>query len=715
MDHRLPYHGCITGADFFDFKGGYHSIPDGCTPWGISENRYNRFIGDRMGSLRLIYEDGTTDEIPLIFGYTLWFKSVWQEGCMPFQTEDADPALVSCLRAALYLKGAYEGEDFCLLRVSARRGKALLSAEIVANPEKEGIPVFLQFTERGDGADPFFLNHTVDPADPYPPAVRKNIDRINEALLTREEDAAKAPVFEYPEAADGPRIRFTGSYFQEIANGVIYHNFKNLTARIGPDGFFHTSYKGAPSWRYDGFGPWIPHADSYYDKIYSRDAGRALMTLNSFGENKKVQRSLLLANRLMRYFPERGMRIRGKQIPGHYTVVLNEPMLYSEVLRHKGWPTRYTEERFGADCNNLGNQETDGHGLMMMANVCAWENAEDRESYFLQNKESILEGAAWILWCLDHPDVSFAQNGLLYGETEGGMNEYTLYCNVPCCLGLYGYSKIAAAHGLAQEANAWKDAAARLYRAIINGFSVRNEKWDLARAGFQHDPVAVMLSDRYGYDRRDFPEEWRRLTTATYEDDLCRYRGIPVDGKGGIGYNTAMMTQSALLQDNTADFTKLAEDLCKICYAPRLPEPYLVPEGISYSERLRAIRRQGDLGNLVQQAEVLKAFLLMAGISPYRNPILKIMPRLPKGWNLDIRDFTVQNRNVKIDVAASYPLQGRQKIEIRTQRPLSSQVLVRFGPFERPDGIAAELNGNRMDGMPYRSGDAYWMDATVFL
>ena len=110
-------------------------------------------------------------------------------------------------------------------------------------------------------------------------------------------------------------------------------------------------------------------ANSYYTAYYSRDGGRALMTLNQYGYTAAAERSVQYANRQMMYFPQNGLTIGGVNIPGHYTVVVHEPMLYSTVLvPHAGWATRYTKEKFGDEYQNLGNQETDGHGLMMLAN-----------------------------------------------------------------------------------------------------------------------------------------------------------------------------------------------------------------------------------------------------------------------------------------------------------------------------------------------------------
>ena len=44
---------------------------------------------------------------------------------------------------------------------------------------------------------------------------------------------------------------------------MVYHNYFNLVDRVEENGLFPASYTGAPSWRYDGFGPWVPNANSY--------------------------------------------------------------------------------------------------------------------------------------------------------------------------------------------------------------------------------------------------------------------------------------------------------------------------------------------------------------------------------------------------------------------------------------------------------------------
>lgn len=79
------------------------------------------------------------------------------------------------------------------------------------------------------------------------------------------------------------------------------------------------------------------------------------------------------------------------------------------------------------------------------------------------------------------------------------MNDWTLYANVPCYLGLLGYAEMAEAAQKTQDAEAWR-ACAESMRAGIERRLTKENGWDLKHCGFIHDPVPTMLSDFYGYD-----------------------------------------------------------------------------------------------------------------------------------------------------------------------------------------------------------------------
>lgn len=719
--------------------GGFHSMDNGCPDWGTSNPKDIRFIGDTMGWIVIQYEDGVTDKVPLIFGYTLWFHSIWEEHPAPFFDRDGNTDMGELLKKTLCVQGAYECEAIGVLKI-ALQNKPVQSIYVEANEKKSGIPVYYggyltdgEYTGAFIGGkievqpgDVFYTDHTVQAEKPYPENYQKALGQMCHALHTFESDFEKAPEkFIFPSPAESYRIHFSGDRIAEIATGVIYHNMKNLEERTDDDGFIHTSYQDAPSWRYSGFGPYVPKANSYTHLFYSRDAARAIMTLNSFGHIAKAEAGCGFGNRWMMYYKEQGLTIRGVPVPGHFSVMPNDPMIYSKYLAPTAhWPTRYTEEEFGEGYQNLGNQETDGHGLMMMANYNVWINLGRQSDWVNKNWTYIEEAAEWIVWCFEHPDISFVQNNLLYGETEAALDlrtwqmGWTMYTNVPCCLGMMGYAEMAESVGRKDTADKWRMYAERI-RIGINTDLTDEEGWNLSRCGFCHDPVPAMLSDFYGYDTEDMPADWLKRSVKSYNadaEDTVKFgwygRGCGSwGGKGsGIGYDHSMITQNALLLDQMTDASNMIRGLSKLSYAPRLPDTYMVPEGISVDAVSGIFRRQGDLGNLVQLAEAMKCYLIVLGISPVISDKLKVMPRLPEGWSVQVSDFPLQNGKGTVNMQASYPSCGTQSITLSRNgnfKPLKTEI--RFGPFPAIQKEAdVYLNGKNYKIKLTSSGDSAW-------
>ncbi len=725
--------------------GGYHSTDTGCPAWGTSDPSDIRFVGDHLGDLVITYADGSADTVPLILGYTLWLHSTWMETPAPFMGEEADPSLSTRLMETLSLYGAWDRQERWLLRV-ALRDLPVTAVEVVSDPAKnparpvlsvytvpwgttedqplkKGSPVFTDayitdgetLPDLREDAPAFFASHTVDPKCLPMDRVTENLTAIEHALHTFDEDFERAPAFVIPDDYHSYRVSFSGSPLAEIATGAVYHNMKNLCERTDPDGFIHTSYHNAPSWRYDGFGPYVLNANSYYDAYYARDCARAILTLNLFGQNCKALDSCRLGSEFMMAYPRDGVTLGGIPVPGHFSVMCNKPYIYSQLLIHHGWPTQYTPERFGEECGNLGNQETDGHGLMMMGTFAAWVAAGRDPAYVREHWDYIRECVAWIIWCFEHPELSFVKDDLLYGETEAAMNDYTLYANVPCYLGLTGYVEMAATAGFSEEATLWKTYADRLRSGIDRGLTV-GAGWNLEKRGFSHDPVVTMLADIYGYDTADMPADWVRRSAAVYPADLAKTVDFGMYGvRGGIGYDHAMITQNALLLDQTCDARKLVESLCRICYAPRLPEPYLVPEGMAIDAEKGIFRRQGDLGNLVQLAEAMKCFHIVAGISPVWGDAVKLLPRLPNGWSVSVKDYPLVNTHATVDMETAYPTDNTQAMILALHGKIpAGHLRVRFGPFS-PDSetVTVTLNHILYTLRTEPCGDARWAWLTV--
>ncbi|MCQ2429698.1 MAG: hypothetical protein MJ192_05155 [Clostridia bacterium] len=712
--------------------GGHFSEDSGCPPWGTSNPADIRFIGDTLGYLTVAYGDGSTASVPLVLGWTLWLHSVWNESPAPFFGPDTDPALTDALRSSLSVFGAFDHAPEWTLRVSLA-DKEVVSVTISGVDGHNGHPVFTSarvsdaesLPVEGAQTAAFFAAHPVVLGEEVPAAVRSALETICRALHTFDSDFADAPSdFDFP--ADGLpyKVRFFGGELSGIATASVWVNMKNLVDRTEDGGMLHTSYKDAPSWRYDGFGPYVMRANSYYDAFYSRDAGRAIMTLNAYGHKDKAKAAALYGDDWMMTYPREGKTLGGVPIPGHFSVMPNKPYIYSQVLSKIGvpalcddaegstasaWPTRYTKKRFGDEYENLGNQETDGHGLMMLANYLTWVNRGSSADEALENWTYINEAAEWIVWCFDHPELSFVENDLLYGETEAAMNAYTLYANIPCQLGLTCYADIADAVGKQAEAAKWRAYADRLRGGIDRGLT-DGSGWLYKKHGFFHDPVVTFLSDVYGFDTADMPADWVARSRASYRYDLENTVRFGWYGAPGIGYDHCMITQNALLLDQTADADRLLSSLCKLCWSPRLPEPFLVPEGLCVDTKRGILRRQGDLANLVQLAEAMKCWRLAVGLSPMRNGMIKIMPRLPHGWGVELTDFPVQNTAMTADMTLS-PVNGSSQtisVSFKGDKP-SGTVAVRFGPFPvECRSASVTLNGVEYTVPTVPSGDAAW-------
>ena len=693
-------------ADLY-FEGGYHSIPDGCVDWGSSEESNARFPGDTLGKITVFCENGDAKVYPLVLGYTMWYKNMWERDCAPFKNGQPDPRANEYLKDALYLYGAYECAGKCYFAIKPGNS-AVTRITLEKADGKNGEPVFTGvYTSLPDGCDAEFFRSRTVAAGEVPGHVKDSIDRLCRILYTFEEDFDGVP--EYPLDKSACYVKFSGDDDARAATGVFAENMKDLASRTDSDGFLHTSYHMAPSWWYNGFGAWMENFNSYYNDMYSRDGGRALMTLSAGGYSETAERGVGFGNRQMMYFPENDVTFCGHKVRGHYTVVMNKPMLYSEVLTGIGWPTRYTEERFGNDHKKLGNQETDGHGLMMMANYSVYRRHKDPAAWANAHFEELTEAAEWIIWCLDHPDLSFAEDGLLYAESEAGMNDRTLYCNLACYLGLSGYAEIAAGTGHDDAAERWKKYADGLYKAILSHLS-DGSKWIKEKFGFFHDSAVTFCSDMFGYDLSRFPGELVRLSRNSYEDDAKKTLSLKYDGSGGLGYNTSMITQNALLLDREDDADRLVRRLTRMCYAPRLPEPYKVPEGFSYSDRTGALRRQGDLGNLVQLAEAMKVYQIVCGVSDCEHGVLQIFPRLPKGWTADIRGMSISGGTLWM--TASYPSDGVQRIYLHTFG-ISGKKTVRFRSGPLPEDGKMMINGKEVHGRKETSGKGTYITAEL--
>jgi len=718
--------------------------PDVCHPaWGGGDDVRNFFIGDNAGTLAIRYASGARDRIPLVFGYTVGWSQNYRMSPEPFRSDESARAeLDAALCVANGLDGfASDGQSYYLK--IALRDEPVEAIELEDNPKKVGHFKLdgLTFGEvsqpdridterylRMAGGDPpaerakWLTTHTISGADSFPAARREALEHLRRRYHMRAEDVTEETVAATPtqttaENFPGPKVRFSGPPTATLMTNIYYENANGLLSRVDDDtGMVHES--AAKSDRYDGFGGWTPDWGGYYDTAYTRLRGLTL--LSNMGFNEKVNKAIGFFDRWLMYFPRSypDLQLGGKPVPGHATVIANKPHIYFDELRHVGWPTKYTTRDFG-------NPENDGHGLLMVSRWRAWVKQGRSREWVEQRWEAINEAAEYIPWCLDNPKLSFSQHGLLHNESEGGMMKQSMYCDFCCYLGLSAYADMADAAGKKEKAERWRAQAKRLFGAMEPYYHAKVEPWGdvwdpKKSAMFNHGHAtlapAVIGMDFWGYDvMRRLPPGWAETTRRTYKMQLThnRPRGA---APAGIGYGQGYITEAALLLDEMRDASEMVDWMAKMCFAPRLPHPYRVPEGSIIGDGGSIWRRWGDLGNLYQLGEVIYTIHLILGVDDVETEQLLVMPRLPLSWTgMSVREWPVRTMSggKSAFLKLSYDLRcdgdGRSfDLDIRTDQPLDA-VRVRAGPFPADcDSVLITCNGQRIKASLESSGDSQW-------
>jgi hypothetical protein len=726
-------------ASFLYISGGIDNIDKGSPDWGSTDSRKFRMIGDYAGELRVLYENSIVDTIPLVYGYTIWFKHGWTEGKEPFVSDQRAKGI---LDSTLFLNQIYDGKKDYVLRIRLRNaavtridyydnllkdGTAKLhNFQVEGTGTRQPVPDSIEFIAEDKKDSGFYASRTVDSINTYPVFVKQNLKRLMHLLYYFDFDHENVTEVDIPKNYHGPSILFSGGSEANIISSVFHHNLGDQASRVDTSGLVHESAYRAPSWFYDGFGTWTDSIGigevkkgSYYECYYTRN--KTIMILPDLDYIEESNRALALLDRQLMYFPENFpvLQLGGKKIPGHWTVIANQPLIYSHVLTGVGWPTRYTKEKFGSHYRDFGNPETDGHGHAMMSHWKTWHNSGRDKKWVRDRWNYLKEAADYIVWSLDNPDLSFSNFGLLYAESEAAMNDYSLYCNFPCYLGLLMYAEMADSIGEKEYSVKWKTTADKLKDSMAAYFGADDAEYGIIwrKVGFYHENILMTLKEYEGFDLSGkLPDEWMKRSLHTY----MKERDLNPDyyGPTGLGYDHGVITQTAMMLDRIDEVTKWMRNLAHICYAPRLPKPYIVPECASIDVKRGIIRRQGDIGNGYQQAEIVNTILLCAGVDDNVPGILKIMPRLPEKWSMKISGYPVvvysngMSHTSKIEMSISCPENDEQILELKAISGGDlKNVNFRLGPFNAgTKSIKIMINGGKKkDYSCFDSGDRAWV------
>lgn len=607
---------------------GARTIP----PYGWADPRdysFRFFVGDELGRIRLNYADGTTQVFPILLGEGVWWGRAFYDFQEPFPT---DARLRQTFAASLRLYPPAPIEDGNYIAVIAPKLGLIRSIVVENSPAKKGTLVIRGITvESADtngipGADAvspgafssefekFARTKALRPLGKDEKQTQTRLNDLRRALYTSDEDFKGHVAASAPPGYMGPEVSFQGNIFAGILANAFRYNVQDIANKIDQDGMYHTSTKDAVSWGgYRGFGTFRNDVGGYYGVSYTRDMGRSLQEITALGYTNTAARSADYSLRMARrWTTDPALKFKGIFLP-HWGDLVNRP-------RNPSF-------------------ENDGQGLTILALYKLWQRQPDRNAWLRAQWPDIKAAGDWILWQFAHPEISGARNGLLHttGESANG-DGHSIYPDTVCMHALQALARMADSIGETSSAKQWRDRSDQMREAITSHYIVSDAKygpvWTLDDANWTHKGSVlgplIFQADYQGFAPEDSNPQWRAVNEATYQRLIDTYRPFGFYGQS-MGYGQGFVTQSALLLDRMRDATHMLDWAAKEIYDPRYGS-FVVPEGVQIDPTGRFWYRIGDLGNGVQEGEIVKTLRIVMGVDDTQPDRLQVFPRMPYNW-----------------------------------------------------------------------------------
>ncbi|MGB9877131.1 MAG: hypothetical protein ACPLPS_05115 [bacterium] len=680
--------------------GMTNSLDQGCPIWGDPNDRASRFfIGDELGKIKIKYVDGKEEIYPLVLGESLWWGKIFHDFPEPFSS---NPKAKKVLQDTLRLFPQAPIADGRYLAVINPRPIAIYSFELVDSKDKKGAPTLYGLTietypgERFASGIPLpadkpskeLLNFIKDKALLSGKFSFKRVENLAKALYICEDALPSHLPLSIPPAYKGPLVRFEGNIYADILSNAFYHNVLDILNKIDEEGMYHTSTKNAPSWGgYQGFGTFRKNVGTYYQHSWSRDLGRSLQELVSLGY-------LCQAENVADYCFRMALLWKDKGFPPHWCRIINIPT------------------------PGEGNFENDGHGLISLFIYKLWQRLPNNKEWLSRHWQDVQFAGDWIIWQFENADKSGATDVLLTdSECAAGVGR-SVFADYVCMEALQALAEMAESVGKMEKAREWRERAGKMRKAIERNYIVVEPKygkvWTLSSSGWpNHSTVLgplILHADRRGFLPLKDDPDWAQFNLAAYHRLIDSYKPFGFYGVA-MGYGQGFITQSALLLDKMKDATKMLEWMAREIYDPKY-EPYITPEGCEVSDNGRYWHRTGDLGNGVQEAEIVKTLRIVIGIDNPKPGNLRLIPRIPYGWNrMEIKDYPVWlEGGVKTGLEYRLVREGKgMEMEIKADKQLPS-IEIRIGPFsEKPSQGEGNADGKRLRGKLEKSGDSWWI------
>jgi hypothetical protein len=681
------------------------------------------FIGDNVGQIQLNYADGTTRIYPLVMGESIWWGQPFYNFPEPFPSS---ARFRKALASSLCLYPPIPVANGQYVAVITPGSGSIQSLTVSSSPAKKGTPMIAGITLETEESNEIAGAVSVSPFAFPPPFVKfvhdKNLQLANDtdqaaqrqlqdlrlAFYTSDADYGRHVALQIPPGYTGPQVSFKGDLTAEILANVFTYNVQDIADKIDDDGMYHTSTKGAILFGRGGgqFGSYVTNGNCYYRDSWTRDMGRSLQELTMLGYTNEASHCADYCLRVAKLWeePNAPKYGNGQFYPPHWSRCANRPAAAPPY-------------------------ENDGHGLVCMFLYKLWQRLPHRDDWLRARWPDVKDAGDWVVWQLDHPEISGATNGVLHttGECAGG-NGYSVYGDYACLIALQSLAQMADSIGQTDSANKWRQYADKMKVAIGNQYIISDPKygrvWTLAHAGWPTHPTVlgpeIFLADYQGFSPKNEDDDWHPVNQAAYQRLIDSFQPFGFYGEA-MGYGQGFVTESALLLDRMRDVTPMLDWTAKQIYDPKLGS-FVVPEGVQIDPTGKFWYRAGDLGNGVQEAEIVKVLRLVIGVDDTHPDRLQFYPRLPYRWN----EMTVQKYPVLFENAGKnetawlhYELKRTNErqgmdLQIGADRSLGP-VAMRLGPFyKQPELDDIVVNGKSPDGATTeQSGDSWWISFTA--
>lgn len=508
-----------------------------------------------------------------------------------------------------------------------------------------------------------------------------------------------------------PVLRFEGDDWARMMNAVFAENLHDMVSKVDDGkgeyeaGYFHTST--------------IPHEGTcYYHSTWTRDAGRGLIELCRLGFAEQAQAAAEYLLRHINHGDHWG-RTADRADPCEYETNGNALILLGV---YNAW--KITGKQ----------QETGRRYLETVRPVIDWAQRlmEQNPHGYLMPCQSEMAGNPNTPYTVSAIYPNYAMKLALHGLA--GMARFCGEQDWACRLSQMENQLTGAISGYLVSGVSNKGHTNTPAGCWINGLDNRDGRpydfaeWDDTMWPAYHWTRQLPFILQSDLGMLQLPEDGQRQVHLNSYDYIHsymrkgeyfrRYGFVSGSGWTGMGerhddtmcgYSQGFMTQAAMVSDDVNTYSKLLEGVARLAYDGSVVEPlayemnpWVMHECFSYDNYAKAMdhtfgtyhmgrpgvaNNPGDEGNLVQEAEIVKALALCAGVDDSTPGVLRLLPRIPWNWSgITAENLPYVKENGEL-VRISFSMQHdratrRCRFHFESSQPVE-RLEVRLGPFPR--------------------------------